>query len=253
MLTLSKKLLSQSANLLRLKNSKAPAYDPVIDKDERFVRIYNLCREFTQTSKERVYGLYQSVLYIIDAGIPGDFVECGVWRGGSAMVMAFTLQELNVSNRKIYLYDTFEGMTEPTEHDHKLSGNTAQASEKWQKKQKKDHNEWCYASLPEVEHNLLSTKYPNDMLVFVKGKVEETIPQTVPDQIALLRLDTDWYESTKHELIHLFPLLQKTGVLIIDDYGSWAGSKKAVDEYFSDKSILLSRIDNTGRVGIKIE
>jgi len=235
--------------------TKISDFDPVIDKDkdERFRKIYDKCKKSTMTSKERMYALYKSVEYIIKTNIPGDFVECGVWRGGSTMLIAYTLLELNVTNRKIYLYDTFEGMTQPTESDYSVANNKNRAFDKWKKEQKKDHNKWCYASLSEVKNNMALTKYPNDNIIFVKGKVEETIPKTKPSKIAILRLDTDWYESTKHELIHLFPILMKNGVLIIDDYGYWAGSKKAVDEYFSDGRILLNRIDSTGRIGIKIE
>ena len=227
--------------------------DPVIDKDERFRRIYDKCKQYTMTSKERMYALYKSVEYIIHSKIPGDFVECGVWSGGSTMLIAYTLLELNATNRKIYLYDTFEGMSEPTEDDYSVSNKSSRAIDKWKKEQKEDYNEWCYASLSEVKRNMTSTKYPGNNIIFIKGKVEETIPKTMPSKIAILRLDTDWYESTKHELIHLFPLVSKNGVLIIDDYGYWAGSKKAVEEYFSNKSILLNRIDSTGRIGIKIE
>ena len=205
------------------------------------------------TSKERMYALYKSVEYIIKTDIPGDFVECGVWRGGSTMLIAFTLIELNATNRKIYLYDTFKGMTKPTDYDHLVSNKKIRAIDKWKKEQKKDYNKWVYVSLSKVKKNMALTKYPKNNIVFVKGKVEETIPKTIPSKIAILRLDTDWYESTKHELIHLFPPLLKGGILIIDDYGYWAGSKKAVDEYFSNKQILLNRIDNTGRIGIKIE
>ena len=96
------------------------------------------------------------------------------------------------------------------------------------------------------------TKYPENNIIYVKGKVEETIPKIIPSKIALLRLDTDWYESTKHELNHLYPILSKNGVLIIDDYGYWAGAKRAVDEYFFDEQILLNRIDSDARIGIKI-
>jgi O-methyltransferase len=83
--------------------------------------------------------------------------------------------------------------------------------------------------------------------------VEDTIPASVPEQIALLRLDTDWYESTKCELEILFPRLVKGGVIIIDDYGCWQGARKAVDEYFNKNNIaiLLNRMDDTGRIGIK--
>jgi len=251
MLNLSKKIIQKSLYLFGY--TIASNFDPVIDKDKRFRRIYDGCKKYTMTSKERMYSLYKSVEYIIKTGIPGDFAECGVWRGGSAMLIAFTLIELNVTNQKIYLYDTFEGMTQPTEYDRGVSDSKILAFDKWKKKQKKDYNKWCYASLSEVKNNMALTNYPKNNIVFVKGKVEETIPKIIPSEISLLRLDTDWYESTKHELIHLFPLLSKNGVLIIDDYGCWAGSKKAVDEYFSNGGILLNRIDSYGRIGIKIE
>jgi hypothetical protein len=107
--------------------------------------------------------------------------------------------------------------------------------------------------LDEVRGNVFSTGYPKDKIHFIEGKVENTIPLNMPRKIALLRLDTDWYQSTKHELIHLFPLLQRNGVLIIDDYGHWEGARKAVDEYVSGNSIciLLNRIDYTGRIAIR--
>jgi O-methyltransferase len=100
-----------------------------------------------------------------------------------------------------------------------------------------------------------STAYPSEKVHYIKGMVEQTIPEFVPKKIALLRLDTDWYESTKHELEHLFPRLSKGGVLIIDDYGHWQGARKAVEEYLkkNDVKILLNRIDYTGRMGVKID
>lgn len=96
--------------------------------------------------------------------------------------------------------------------------------------------------------------YPSEHIHFIKGKAEDTIPRHAPRQIALLRLDTDWYESTKHELEHLFHRLSPGGVIIIDDYGFWKGARKAVNEYFLDNNIaiLLTRMDETGRMAIKI-
>ena len=111
MLNILKKVVQKSANICGYKIINLPKPDTVIDKDERFKKIYDRCKKFTMTSKERMYALYKSVEYIIDSNIPGDFVECGVWKGGSTMLIAYTLLELNVKNRKIYLYDTFEGMT----------------------------------------------------------------------------------------------------------------------------------------------
>jgi hypothetical protein len=109
------------------------------------------------------------------------------------------------------------------------------------------------ADLADVKRNMALTGIESDQMIFVKGKVEDTIPNTIPEQIALLRLDTDWYESTKHELIHLYPKLIKKGILIIDDYGHWKGCKEAVDEYFAQHKIhlMLNRIDYTGRLAVK--
>ena len=112
---------------------------------------------------------------------------------------------------------------------------------------------WCYAPLDAVREAVLSSGYPSRKITFVKGRVEDTLPQAAPEKIAILRLDTDWYESTRHELETLYPRLVRGGVLILDDYGHWQGAKKAVDEYIekNDLKLFLSRTDYTGRVAIK--
>jgi hypothetical protein len=248
-----KSLVFRSINRAGYKVSRIQEVDPVIDADPTFLSIYQKCKSNTMTSKERMYALYESVKYVVNHGIPGSFVECGVWKGGSSMMIANTLIEMGASDREIYLYDTFEGMTEPTEFDTKVEDDGFSVVGHWNENQKDEHNEWCYASLSEVKQNMLSTNYPEENLFFVKGDVAITIPEKTPGSVSLLRLDTDWYESTQHELNHLYPLLSNKGVLIIDDYGCWSGSKKAVDEYFSDGQILLNRIDYSGRIGIKTE
>jgi O-methyltransferase len=225
--------------------------DKIIQQE--FLPIFKKVENYTMTSIERAYTLYKSVHYILKNRIDGDFVECGTWRGGSAMVMAYALVEAGDLNRKIFLYDTFEGMSKPTTEDVKNSDKKLFAVHKWKINQNTDHNDWCYSPLSEVKENMSLTGYPLDKIVFVKGKVEDTIPKSIPEKIALLRLDTDWYASTKHELKHLYPILSNKGVLILDDYGFWAGAKKATDEYFScQSSPLLVRIDDTGRVGVKL-
>jgi O-methyltransferase len=215
-------------------------YDSVIDVDPVFMEIYRDCREYTLTTKERMFALYKATKYVISAGIEGNFVECGVWRGGSAMVIAYTLRALGISNRRIFLYDTFAGMSAQTDEDWAFGV-----------KDKNDYQK-SDASLAEVKKNMAKTGYDNFM--YVEGKVEDTIlDKSKHSAIALLRLDTDWYESTRHELINLYPILEKGGVLIVDDYGAWAGAKKAVDEYFKNGDILLNRIDRDSVIGIKIK
>jgi len=221
------------------------------DMDKEFVSIYNQCKKYTMTSIERMFSLYKTIEYIAKFKISGDIVECGVWKGGSMMLAALSLIKFNDISRKIYLYDTYEGMSEPTLHDIRIYDNY-KAKNKWHQL-KKSNLKWDYASLEEVKKNLYSTKYRKENLKFIKGKVEETIPKTIPEKIAILRLDTDWYESTYHELSHLFPKIVKYGILILDDYGHWKGAKEATDKYFRENNIkiFLNRIDNTGRIAIK--
>lgn len=230
---------------------KANQSDALIAADTAFMDIYESCKAYTMTSQARCYALYKAVHYCVAANVSGDFVECGVWRGGNAMLIAKTLHALNVTDRTIYLYDTFAGMSEPTEHDAKVGSAASDTRRSWHQQQRTDHNTWCYADLEEVQANMATTHYPETQVQYVVGKVEDTLLHTTPEKIALLRLDTDWYESTKVELEILYPTLATKGVLLIDDYGSWAGARKAVDEYFATKPILLNKIDNTGHIGVK--
>ncbi|RYY90212.1 MAG: macrocin O-methyltransferase [Chitinophagaceae bacterium] len=221
--------------------------------DKDFVELHNLVRPFTMTSPERMYSLYNAMRYIGAQRIPGDLVECGVWKGGSSMIMARMLVNQGDEQRGLFLYDTFEGMSAPGAEDIDVQGNDA--GKLLQKQSKDDVNSiWCYSTLDEVQANLQRTGFPASRIEYVKGKVEDTIPGTIPEKIALLRLDTDWYDSTYHELTHLFPLLQPGGLLIIDDYGYWQGARKAVDQYFQENNLapLLHRIDDTGRIYQKI-
>jgi len=224
------------------------------DMDSEFKPVYEYTKHYTLTTIESMYGLYKAIEYIVKTGVPGDVVECGVWKGGSAMLMAHTLFKMQNTSRKIYLYDTFAGMSKPTEKDVLISDGLP-TMEEWKKQQKNNYNTWAFSPLEEVQNNMRKTGYPGDNIIYVKGKVEDTIPGTIPSQIAILRLDTDWYESTYHELKYLFPLLSHGGVVIIDDYGHFAGAREAVDTYFKENSIsmLLSRIDYTGRVGVKTQ
>ena len=198
------------------------------------------------------FALHQAIQYLVKNKIPGDIVECGVWRGGSTMIAAHTLLAAGDTTRRIWLYDTFEGMTEPGNLDVRAYDGV-DAHQIWGQWNSTHDENWVYSPLDEVRSNMASTAYPNDKIVYVQGKVEDTIPENAPEQIALLRLDTDWYESTYHELSHLFPRLAKHGVLIIDDYGWWKGSREATDQYFgeSDNPVFLNRVDVSCRLVLK--
>jgi O-methyltransferase len=208
-------------------------------------RLMARVRPYTMTSIERVTGLSQAVRYLVRAQIPGAIAECGVWKGGSVMAVALTLLEVG-EVRDLYLFDTFEGMTPPTDRDITYAGVTAAellASPTGRMR--------CDAAMEGVRQAVRSTGYPMDRVHLIAGRVEETLPGKAPDHLALLRLDTDFYASTSHELAHLYPRLSAGGVLILDDYGAWQGARQAVDEYFQDAAVLLHRLDWTGRLVVK--
>lgn len=211
--------------------------------------IFNTIKPFTMTSIERVKSLLDAITYVIKNNVSGDLVECGVWKGGSMMAALLQLKKTG-EKRTIWLYDTFEGMSEPSYHDIDNKGQLA--TERLLVEDKYSSNVWAYSTLDEVKGNMNTIKDHQCDLKFIKGKVEDTLTlkDSLPEKISILRLDTDWYESTKVELEILFPKLSKGGILLIDDYGHWKGCKKAVDEYFenSENPIFLNRVDYTGRL-----
>jgi predicted O-methyltransferase YrrM len=231
------------------------ASDFPADFDESTKTICRTVRPYTMTSPERINALVGAVRYVATNRIEGAIVECGVWRGGSMMAVALALREIGDVNRELYLYDTYAGMPPPEDVDCAIDG--LRAKERFAQAQTSaDPAHWsrCYSSLDEVRRNVFGTDYPPDSIHFVAGKVEETIPGDAPADIALLRLDTDWYESTRHEMVHLYPRLRPGGVLIIDDYGHWQGARKAIDEFIAERKLklLLCRVDYTGRIAIKL-
>lgn len=215
------------------------------DMEPEFMQMRDRIASLTLTVAERQYGLFNSIRYLHNAGIEGAFVECGVWKGGSAMLMTLALQHFGDTERELFLYDTFEGMSAPTDADVDTKGRKADAI--------MSRLDFIAIGLEEVRRNIQSTGYPDARVRYVQGKVEDTIPDTVPEKIALLRLDTDWYESTLHEMQHLWPRLVPGGVLVLDDYGEWLGARKAVDEYFAQNNInvLLHRTDPGCRFAVK--
>jgi O-methyltransferase len=223
------------------------------DTDPAFSGPFEGSKAYTMTGTERLYALYASIKYIVAARIPGELIETGVWRGGSGMMMALTLLQLGAPDRTIRLFDTFEGHPEPdAEKDIDLWG-TRGVDQLAQHKKQNPGVGWGAASIEEVRANLDSTGYPPHLVKLVKGMVEETAPRNVPDRIALLRLDTDWYASTRASLEAFYDRLERGGVLLIDDYGHYQGKRQAVDEFLAERaqSLLLTRIDYGCRLAIK--
>jgi O-methyltransferase len=228
----------------------SPDYGPELEGTIKRVRRH------TMTTPRRIAALCDGVEHVVRAEVPGAIVECGVWKGGSMMAAALTLLRLGVRDRDLYLFDTFQGMPPPTQEDVFSAYDGYSPMRHWRRRARRsgpEQSTWHYVSADEVRATLLSTGYPAARVHLVEGRVEETLPGGAPDSVALLRLDTDWYESTRHELETLYPRLSPGGVLILDDYGHYEGARRAVDEYFDTYGVrpLLTRVDYTGRVGVK--
>lgn len=234
----------------------------LVDVDESMRSIIRKVEPYTLTPNERVASLGTAVDYIIDQDIPGAFVECGLWRGGSLMSILLRLHQRGITDRDIYGFDTFAGMTEATPEDVDFHDRPV-GSRVWERVNALSlatinglakitkSNVAVGVSRDEVFALLATTGYPTERIHLVEGPVEDTVPANAPETIALLRLDTDFYVSTRHELEHLYPRVPIGGVLIIDDYGRYKGARKAADEYFDGHRVLLQRVDYTCRLAVK--
>lgn len=223
------------------------------DMEAEFFTVFEAVRPYSMTTIERLYSLWESVRYAISRDLDGDFVETGVWRGGCCMLMAHELVKAGHTDRTLWLYDTFEGLPKPdAERDIDVLGN--RAIDGWEPRQSGDDRSlWAYGPLCDVKANLATTGYPEERQRYVVGKVEETIPAEAPERIAVLRIDTDWYESYAHILIHLYDRVVPGGIVIFDDYGHFLGARQAVDEFLSARGLAVPmiRIDYSSRIIIK--
>jgi O-methyltransferase len=221
------------------------------DYDDAAKEIIRAVRPWTMTGPDKMYALIQAVRYVTRHRISGDVVECGVWRGGSMQAVARTLIAAGDTSRDLHLFDTYEGMPPPTDKDLRRSDDRS-AEELLAAESREDSKVWAVATLEDVKDGFTQLPYPPERVHFVKGKVEDTIPAHAPERISILRLDTDWYESTRHELEHLYPRLSPGGVLLLDDYGYWEGAREAVDEFLeqSGERLLLMRMAS-GRLAVK--
>lgn len=237
---------------IRRKVEKPGAPYPVeMSGDEKALFQHVRRRGLTMVSDERLFATILACKHVLECGVEGDFLECGVWRGGNALLAA-GIFKLYGATRRVYLFDTFSGMTAPDHRDVSTTGEAARVAHSIN--QRETHNDWCYASLEDVEANFRQADLLGPNVVFVKGDVLKTlaVPENLPPKICVLRLDTDWYESTKLEFETLYPRLSIGGVILIDDYGYWTGARKATDEYFcGGKRPFLQYTDEGGRAGVK--
>ena len=218
------------------------------DYDEAAAAILRRVESRTMTDYSKLFALVEATRYVARSGVPGDIVECGVWRGGSMQAVALALLEQGAPDRGLHLFDTFEGMTPPTDKDRRAGVPAAEMLAA----RDRDHRIWAVAGIEDVREAMREVGYPEELVHFHRGRVEDTVPDRAPARIALLRLDTDWYESTKHELEHLYERLAPGGVLIIDDYGDWEGARLATDEFLATlPEPLLLLPAGSGRIALK--
>jgi O-methyltransferase len=248
---IKKFLRSLNYDLVKLKN--APRRYPVeLMPAECEILEYVLENNLTLVSYERLLATLMTCKYVITNDIQGDFVECGVWRGGNSIVAAEMIK-LYQSEKKVWMYDTFTGMAQPTDIDVDIYG--VSAYNEYNTSKREGYNAMFYASLDDVKNQFRTRDLLGSNVQFIQGDVAETLnsANSLPESISVLRLDTDWYESTKVELEILYPKLSLGGCLIVDDYGHWEGSKRAVDEYFNSykPKPYLQYTDYTGRLILK--
>jgi hypothetical protein len=186
----------------------------------------------------RLRGLHRAVCRVVERGVPGDVVECGTARGGSAALMGLTLKQLG-AERTLWVFDSFEGMPPPTEADPDREIAELYVGT-------------CRGELAEVTA-LRERVGVLGQSKLVKGMFQDTVPACDVEAISVLHLDGDWYESVKVCLDHLYDRVSTGGVIQIDDYGYWEGARRAVEDFFRERRIdvRLERLDYTGRQFIK--
>jgi hypothetical protein len=224
------------------------------DEEEVIKGAVSLVKDSTMASFERLATLWQQVKYLDRYGIAGGLVECGVWKGGCAGIMALAhMHGRSKPEREIHLFDSFQGLPRP---DCRVDGDEAIGLVECEPDGKDLPIGACVSSMEESRSLLIDTiGYPAELVKIHSGWFTETVPTATRSlgAIALLRLDCDWYRSTAICLDNLYENVADYGVVVVDDYGHFSGCRKAVDDFVSrlDKPILMNHIDYTGRFWVK--
>jgi O-methyltransferase len=210
-------------------------------RDDYFVQTYKKFSRYSRLSLARAYSLYKAIEYIARNNIPGDLVECGAYLGGAAAAAAAFANRFGLANRTFWLLDSFEAFPDAGIEVIEANGNAV-------KDGKYVNFRVC------TEQTLSLVDAGTNRFQMVEGLVKDILPTLRCDGIALLRLDTDDYASTKLELEALYPKLSNGGVLIVDTYGEFKEVRRATDEYLRSARdpCLLHRVDRSARSGVKI-
>lgn len=202
----------------------------------------------------------EAILYCVKNQIQGSYVECGVMTGSHPILACNTIIQNRLPIIDIFMFDAYEGLTKPCKYDYSTKDpvfhmTNDEVIKHWETQQNENINEWCYCSLENVKDNVYKTNYPTDKLHFIKGDVMETLleEQNIPDKISILRLDTDWYESSKFELEKLYHNVVDGGIVILDDYFHWDGQRRATDEFFQENNIKKEIFKNNKQTGYFIK
>lgn len=228
-----------------------------VEFEARDVRILNYVRDrkLTMAGQLRIIATINACKHAVLAEVPGDFVECGVWRGGNSLAAKMTFEAYD-SQKRVFLFDTFAGMTPPTKYDTSAY-EKVDSQAQFKAGDRGKHNDWCFASLDDVRASFEASGVDMAGVAFVAGDVMKTlkVKKNLPQAISVLRLDTDFYDSTKAEMEVLYPLLSSRGSLLLDDFGYWDGARRAVTEYInalpSSQQPLLNFTDTSGRMAIR--
>ncbi len=221
--------------ITRLARNNLQLYEKVLENP--FPSFYDKVKERTQCSLPALYDLFLSVMHVNATRIPGDFLEVGCWQGGS---LGLALLSDVSESRRVIGFDTFQGHYEPPSYEIDIRGqNMRERSKQLQEK----GQAWNKADFDECRKFLHEMANDDSRVLLIPGDIKETAYDLPSQSISILRIDCDWYLESLVSLEVFWPMLSNGGFLLLDDYGHHPGQKKAVQEYFANKSVKITHVD----------